>query len=243
MDPRIRIHIQTKMLWIRNTANNYKDTNPKGRLYLCLIEVIDRRYSQSCWYFRPLLCTSAPLTFSLVNFKKSRHLGRGVFINIWPCNFVYNCCGNLETNCYEIAEILTFSDILCVIIANNTLKWLSSWKCVNTWLEKLKLLIAYVHFLSVRILIIFVLVIGHQTFIRRNKSLLKGWKSGLCILVNFLVSGSGSAFPIWIQIQNSQISADLDSQQCLNVNINFAYSFSVGSGSRTGSDRHQNRKS
>ncbi len=27
----------------------------KCRLYWCLIEFIDWRYSQSCWYFRPLL--------------------------------------------------------------------------------------------------------------------------------------------------------------------------------------------
>ncbi len=40
---------------------------PKCRLYWCLIEFIDWRYSQSLWYFRPLLWTSAPLTFSLVH--------------------------------------------------------------------------------------------------------------------------------------------------------------------------------
>ncbi len=34
---------------------------------LVLIELIDWRYSQSCWYFRPALWTSAPLTFSLVH--------------------------------------------------------------------------------------------------------------------------------------------------------------------------------
>ncbi len=33
----------------------------------CIIEFIDWRYSQSCWYFRPLLWTSAPLSFSLVH--------------------------------------------------------------------------------------------------------------------------------------------------------------------------------
>ena len=44
-----------------------KTTNPKCRLYWCLIELKDGRYSQSCWYFRPLLWTSAPLTFSLVH--------------------------------------------------------------------------------------------------------------------------------------------------------------------------------
>jgi hypothetical protein len=31
----------------------YKDTKNKCRLYWCLIEFIDWRYSQSCWYFRP----------------------------------------------------------------------------------------------------------------------------------------------------------------------------------------------
>jgi hypothetical protein len=42
--------------------------NPKCRLYRCLIEFIDWRYSQSYWYFRPLLWTSAPLTLSLVHY-------------------------------------------------------------------------------------------------------------------------------------------------------------------------------
>ncbi len=31
-----------------------KTPNPKCRLYWCLIEFTDWRYSQSCWYFRPL---------------------------------------------------------------------------------------------------------------------------------------------------------------------------------------------
>jgi hypothetical protein len=31
---------------------NYKDTETKCRLYWCLVEFIDWRYSQSCWYFR-----------------------------------------------------------------------------------------------------------------------------------------------------------------------------------------------
>ncbi len=44
-----------------------KTPNLKCRLYLCLIEFIDWRYSQSCWYFRPLLWNIAPLTFSLVH--------------------------------------------------------------------------------------------------------------------------------------------------------------------------------
>ncbi len=43
-----------------------KTPNPECR-YWYLIEFMDWRYSQSCWYSRPLLWTSAPLTFSLVH--------------------------------------------------------------------------------------------------------------------------------------------------------------------------------
>ncbi len=38
-----------------------------GRHKWCLIKFTDWRYSQSCWYCRPLLWTSVPLTFSLVH--------------------------------------------------------------------------------------------------------------------------------------------------------------------------------
>ncbi len=44
-----------------------KTPNPKCRLYWGLIEFIDWRYSQSCWYFRPALWSIAALTFSLVS--------------------------------------------------------------------------------------------------------------------------------------------------------------------------------
>ncbi len=44
-----------------------KTPNPKWRRYWCLIEFIDWRYSQSCLYFRALLWTSAPLSFSLIH--------------------------------------------------------------------------------------------------------------------------------------------------------------------------------
>ncbi len=37
--------------------------NSKCRLYWCLIKFIDWRYSQSCWYFRPLLWTVAPTKY------------------------------------------------------------------------------------------------------------------------------------------------------------------------------------
>jgi hypothetical protein len=32
-----------------------KTANPKCRVYWCLIEFIDLRLRQTCWYFRPLL--------------------------------------------------------------------------------------------------------------------------------------------------------------------------------------------
>ncbi len=63
-----------------------KTPNPKCRLYLCLIEFIDWRNSQSRWYFQPLLWTSAPLTFSLVHFlpfppfRVNKYSGTYVFI-------------------------------------------------------------------------------------------------------------------------------------------------------------------
>ncbi len=48
-----------------------KTPNHNFCLYWCLIDFIDWRYSQSCWYFRPLLWTSAPLSFSLVHLLPS----------------------------------------------------------------------------------------------------------------------------------------------------------------------------
>jgi hypothetical protein len=48
-----------------------KTPNPKCRLYWRFIDFIDWRYSHSCWYFRPLLWTSAPLSFWLVHLPPS----------------------------------------------------------------------------------------------------------------------------------------------------------------------------
>ncbi len=51
------------------TQITIKTPNPKCRLYWCLLEFIHIywRFSQSSWYFKPLLWTSAPLTFSVVH--------------------------------------------------------------------------------------------------------------------------------------------------------------------------------
>ncbi len=55
-------------LGINSVVLKQGPNNPKCRLFWSLIEFIDWRNSQSCWYFRPLLWTSVPLTFSLVHF-------------------------------------------------------------------------------------------------------------------------------------------------------------------------------
>jgi hypothetical protein len=47
-------------------ARGVKTPNPKCRLYWCLTALKGRRYSQSCWYFRPSFVNIAILTFSLV---------------------------------------------------------------------------------------------------------------------------------------------------------------------------------
>ncbi len=57
----------TSMESLSHGPNIYKTSNPLCRLYWCLINFIDWRYSQSCWYFRPLLWTFAPPTFSLIH--------------------------------------------------------------------------------------------------------------------------------------------------------------------------------
>ncbi len=54
----------------RGSATHAPSTTDEGikcRLYWYLIEFREWRYGQSCWYFRPLLWTNAPITFSLVH--------------------------------------------------------------------------------------------------------------------------------------------------------------------------------
>ncbi len=60
-----------------------KTPNPKCHLYWCFIEFIDWRNSQSCWYFRPLLWTSTPLTFSLVHLPPPPRVNkyRGIYLH------------------------------------------------------------------------------------------------------------------------------------------------------------------
>ncbi len=44
----------------RHGQINYKETKTKCRLYMCFIEFIDWRYSQTCWYFRPSFVSHCP---------------------------------------------------------------------------------------------------------------------------------------------------------------------------------------
>ncbi len=51
----------TVLLCLNHDDGTIKTHNPKCRFYWCLIEFIYWRYSQSCWYSRPLLWNVAPL--------------------------------------------------------------------------------------------------------------------------------------------------------------------------------------
>ncbi len=53
---------QTTVQIIMDQISRLKTPNPKCRLYWCLLEFKDWRYSQSCWYFLPLLWTRATLS-------------------------------------------------------------------------------------------------------------------------------------------------------------------------------------
>ncbi len=81
--------------------NTIKTKNLKCLLYWCLIEFIDWRSRQ---YFRPLLWTSAPLTFSLVHLPP-----RPVWISIGVCIYtVWNRGGGRIGLCGEhLQELYT----------------------------------------------------------------------------------------------------------------------------------------
>ncbi len=65
--PLKRHYTSTSIPWTMDQISIIKTPNPKCRLYWYLIEFLDWTYNQSCWYFRPLLRTRAPLTFSLIH--------------------------------------------------------------------------------------------------------------------------------------------------------------------------------
>ncbi len=68
-----------------------KDTKTKCRLYVCLIEFIDWRYSQSCWYFLPSfvnycvplysnLLSGSPPPLPPSQSKRQRVAGKGCWV-------------------------------------------------------------------------------------------------------------------------------------------------------------------
>jgi hypothetical protein len=57
-----------------------------------------------------------------------------------------------------------------------------------------------------------------KTYLLRYKSLFEREENGLFdVLVNFYSPGSGSAFLIQIQIQDSQVNADTDQQRFFTI--------------------------
>ncbi len=68
-------------------------------LHWCLLEFIDWRYCQSWWYFRPLMWTSAPLTFSLVHLPPSSPFP--VWISTEVCSHTVCNRGGRGLGCVE----------------------------------------------------------------------------------------------------------------------------------------------
>ncbi len=63
---------QVPTLILTHGRRNYIDKKPKCRLYWCLIEFIDLRYSQSCWYFRPSFVNYCPSILTSLPFPPSQ---------------------------------------------------------------------------------------------------------------------------------------------------------------------------
>ncbi len=80
-----------------------KTPNPKCRLYWCLIDFIDGRYSQSCWHFRPLLWTRAALTSHWFTYQTIKW--KQLLLHIWR-NTKTNGKQQLE-NPFRIGSMVT----------------------------------------------------------------------------------------------------------------------------------------
>jgi hypothetical protein len=105
--------------FVRDRCAVPADPNPECRLCWGLIEFIDVRYilySQSCWYFQPLLWTSAPLTFSLVRLPPPPHIQcinkyTGLYSTIHTvCNGVGERMGGLRqiNTCSQVPLLVNF---------------------------------------------------------------------------------------------------------------------------------------
>jgi hypothetical protein len=98
--------------------NNYKTPNPKCRLYWCLIEFIDWRYSQWGWYFRPALWTIAPLTFSLVSSPPPFPVNK---YDIWQCFLsVYSFYGLIQLCRVQGVKRCWWMDSMLLKFSNKT---------------------------------------------------------------------------------------------------------------------------
>ncbi len=96
-----------------------KTSNPKCLLYCCLIEFIDWRYSQSCWYFRPVLWTSATLTFSLVHlthFKDGKKISYFFLITYMSAHYLQS---------YKFYFLLKFS--VTILLCNLSVRSIPLW--------------------------------------------------------------------------------------------------------------------
>ncbi len=87
-----------------------KTPNPKCRLYWCFIEFADWRFCQSCWYFRPPLWNSVPLTFSWLTSPPPL---LPVWINTGVCNYTV-CNGGGGNGIRLCGEHLHESYTLCI---------------------------------------------------------------------------------------------------------------------------------
>ena len=95
LSPLLKIYVCILNGWADTSMDKItkKTPNLKCRLYWCLIEYIDWRYSQSCWYFRPLLWTSAPLTFLLVHLPSPLPSVNKYRLGLVWCLYSFLVCG------------------------------------------------------------------------------------------------------------------------------------------------------
>ncbi len=103
---------------------NLKNWPWKGLCGRCLSEIIDWRYSQSCWYFRPSfvncgLCLWPPLTFSLGSNLPPPPCPFHVWISILFARIQYVRGGGL----YGVLDLSQINTCRKVHLLVNFLRW------------------------------------------------------------------------------------------------------------------------
>ncbi len=104
-----------------------KTSNPKCRLYWCLINFIDWTYSQSCWYFRPALWSIAPLNFSLGSSPPPLPCVNKYTV-VYSTVPTYIAVGFLETNCQRRTRQRPFIHYIQLLAAALWKKVCSQWR-------------------------------------------------------------------------------------------------------------------